>query len=629
MHRLTYFILIISLISMIYGCNQHAHRPINNLPDSTKKRLNDSLSTLDSIISRKRMAKLSESLKYARKAVEIANKLSTPEAYAKTYIMLGNVYFSSKIDSGFYFYNKAMTQIDSFNLVRERALVLYNLGMLHRKASNYKTSIILLDSALTISRWIPDFVTMSNSLNSLGNIYIDMGDEGNARKMYDSAYAIAKARSLYLQMGTALGNLAKFESMPDASIRMNKNAITILKKTNGADEPIALILINIGNKQTIPDSAIYYFNQVLKMVDVENAPEIVIGTYNNLAYSYLDKGDLVNAEKCINEHALPVALSTQSLDWQSTVYDTYSDILSKKGKLAEALNYEKKSIETMGAANKQSALKQIRLLAAMLDLKNKEDIIKDDRIEIVQTNSRLRNRNQWIIIILLFVGGFGGYFIIWTQKKRIQIQRQQIESAKKIIEAEETEKAKISRDIHDLTGQKFSFFTDHLEGLEYANKEARELTLTMAADINDIVREISHRINRTWLEQFTLEQTIRGLCADVIKITNLDLDFNAPAEFPEIPKDTKIHIFRIIQELLSNAVKYASGSKVVINISFKTGNLVLEYNDKGPGFIRDASGSKGMGVSNLFERVKLLRGKVELITEKGYGTYYGIIIPLS
>jgi signal transduction histidine kinase len=616
------------------GCEQPGHYLPSGLTQSQQGILSDSLQKLDSLILQERDTKFSESLKYARIAFEIVKKLNTHDAFAKSYIMFGNVYYSSKMDSGFYFYNKALLLIDSFQLANERGKVLYDLGMLYSAANNYKKSISLLDSSLVCSGSIRDLATVSNSLNSLGNIYLDIGEVAKARKMYDSAFAIAKSESLYLQMGTALGNLAKFESDPKTSLELDKRAISCLQKSNGSNEPVASVLINMGNRFSNPDSAIYYFNHALQLVSVENDPLIVIGANNNMAYSYLDKGDVENAEKCI-DHALSISICTNNPDWQSTIYDTYSDIMERKGNLSQALKYEKKSIEAKDIANKQSALKQVRLLAAVLDLKNMETIIKDEKNEIEHANAHLRNKNQLIIIIILFVFVISGIFMFVIQKKRIQLQHQQIESAKKqiesakkIIDAEENEKARIGKDFHDFTSQKFSTFTGYIENIEFPDDHSKSTILSLVRDLKETVREMSHRMNRSWLERFTLEQSIRGLCNDIVKMTHLNLEFQAPDEYPAIPKETKIHIFRIIQELLSNAVKHAPGSKVVLDVSFSTDYLILTYNDDGPGFSEEKD-NNGVGLGNLFERIKLLNGGIELNTTPGFGTYYLIKIPLA
>jgi len=233
-----------------------------------------------------------------------------------------------------------------------------------------------------------------------------------------------------------------------------------------------------------------------------------------------------------------------------------------------------------------------------------------------------------IFIIILFIFVLSGIFTFLIQKKRIQLQHQQIASAKKIIEAEETEKAKIGRDLHDLTGQMFTGLSGHIENTEFPDPQSKHTTLKIVKEIRETVRELSHRMNISWLERFTLEKTIRGLCEDMKKMTHLNLEYNAPDEFPLMPMETKIHIFRIVQELLSNAVKYAADAKIILEISFVDSTFTLEYSDDGPGFIKDKDFRNGVGLSNLSERIKLVNGKMETDTNPGFGTYYLIKIPL-
>ena len=187
---------VIALLTLLFfaGCRQTSNYCPSGLAQSQQTVLSDSLKKLDSLVLQNRAIKFSESLKYAKRANEIAKKLNTHDAFVKSFIMFGNVYYSSKMDSGFYFYNKALLLIDSFQLAKERGKVLYDLGMLYSAANNYKKSISLLDSSIVCSGSIRDFVTISNSLNSLVNIYLDIGEGTKARKMYDSAFVIAKSK---------------------------------------------------------------------------------------------------------------------------------------------------------------------------------------------------------------------------------------------------------------------------------------------------------------------------------------------------------------------------------------------------------------------------------------------------
>lgn len=220
---------------------------------------------------------------------KLAQGLNTPTARVKAYTILGNAWSATRIDSGFHFYQEALAVIDSFNLADKRGKILYNLGMLNLTAGNYKKYIILIDSALRFSISVSDFVTISNSFNALGNYYFTTGDIVKARKMYDSAYAVATRKLLYLQMGSALGNLARFEADNKKSTMLQRRAILYMAKCSGSEEPIANCLVNIGYRFPDADSAIQYYDRAINMVSADFAPEVIIGAFNNMAYCYLAK----------------------------------------------------------------------------------------------------------------------------------------------------------------------------------------------------------------------------------------------------------------------------------------------------------------------------------------------------
>jgi len=320
------FLLILS------GCKERLHQPISTLSQKERIALMDSLSKLDSLVIKNRTTNNANARRYGEYARIIGYKLNTPEALSKTFNMIGNAFSISHMDSGFYYYSRALQIADSNQIPKEKAKVLYNLAMLNIAAYNYKSSIILLDSAMNIARSVHDFIIVSNSLNSLGNIYLDLQDDTNAHKFFDSAFQVAKMNSLFQQMGTSIGSLAKFERDSIKAIGLNKSAIRYLRMGNGSEEAIAFILINIGNCFAIQDSSIFYYKLALHSITWENTPEAAIGAYNNLACSYLDKGDINNAENCILNYAIPYALKKNNFDWQSTVYETYSEILRKEGK---------------------------------------------------------------------------------------------------------------------------------------------------------------------------------------------------------------------------------------------------------------------------------------------------------
>ena len=275
------------------------------------------------------------------------------------------------------------------------------------------------------------------------------------------------------------------------------------------------------------------------------------------------------------------------------------------------------------------APKQLRLLTTLLDVKNKELLIANSEKKLRQKESKTR-----MIIILFSVSvlimTLVIFFILWRlQRNRLRYHATMLKTAKKIIEAEDRERTKIGKDFHDLTGQKFTGLASYLENQEFPDPATKDIALRMLEEIRQAVREMSHRMNRAWVERFTLEESISGLCADCIKMANLNLEFNAPSRYPDMARETKIHLFRIVQELLANAMQYARSSKITLGISFDGTQLFLRYNDDGPGFDKEALTGQGSGIDNIMERVTILEGRAELDARPGFGVDYQIWIPLK
>jgi two-component system sensor histidine kinase ComP len=101
---------------------------------------------------------------------------------------------------------------------------------------------------------------------------------------------------------------------------------------------------------------------------------------------------------------------------------------------------------------------------------------------------------------------------------------------------------------------------------------------------------------------------------------------------PEKPlilnEEVILHTYRIVQELLTNAGKYAKESYVSITFQRNADRLILHYNDNGPGFDSSLIEKKGMGLMNIFERAKLLNGSAKVTSSPGNGTSWEIKFPL-
>lgn len=206
MNRQVFFLSILYL-TFNFGCAEKEQH--STLHDSTAHKIvSDSLLTLDSLIMVNRVAFPGTATQFGRLAVKMALKTSSSAFLIKAYTLNGNAWSLSAPNSAFINYMKAIEAGKDLRGFPEKAMILYNIAMLHYAASDVKNAMILLDSAILLAGRHKNYRVVSNSLNALGNLYSDLGHDSLAFILYDSAFRIAQNHHLPLQMASALGNLA-------------------------------------------------------------------------------------------------------------------------------------------------------------------------------------------------------------------------------------------------------------------------------------------------------------------------------------------------------------------------------------------------------------------------------------
>jgi hypothetical protein len=308
-------------------------------------------------------------------------------------------------------------------------------------------------------------------------------------------------------MGVAIASLSRLESNNKICSALRKKAIGLLQETSGNEEEIASILINLGSRESNPDSAIKYYLTSLKLSQKGHFIDEEIGAYNDLAYSYLDKHDYPKAERCLSDSAIPLAMSAEKYEWLSTLYDTYSDVLTEAKQPIPALKYEHKAMKTRAIADKMKASEQIRLISSILDLKGKELKIQTDAKVIKEKENKLQLVIFSASVIILLIG-FGFLIYYWRlQKRRIKDQDFIIESGKKLIYLEENMKGRVSMELHDLITPFYTSITTRIDEADIKDPIKKELEEDLSR-VTGRIRRISHQMNIGFIENRTINYII-------------------------------------------------------------------------------------------------------------------------
>lgn len=244
----------------------------------------------------------------------------------------------------------------------------------------------------------------------------------------------------------------------------------------------------------------------------------------------------------------------------------------------------------------------------------------------------------WVVLIfgtficLLFVG-FIFVFVSRYQQKMFQHQlailRQdeahQLAQLAAAMEGQEREQRRLGLELHDGVGADLSFIKNMLlRATTMEDKVAASGLIAEAADaLNKTflqVRQISHKFIPRVLEYIGLQGALREMCKLVSSSGLIKATFEAPENLPQLPIEKQLLLYRIVQELVQNAVKHAKAKSIVVKLEYNNNQFLTTVQDDGCGFDADAPQGFGIGFKNIDTRTKLLEADLDMATALGRGT---------
>lgn len=135
-------------------------------------------------------------------------------------------------------------------------------------------------------------------------------------------------------------------------------------------------------------------------------------------------------------------------------------------------------------------------------------------------------------------------------------------------------------------------------------------------------------MNKLDFKTTTLTELLSELSFDMVTLTGINLTMDLPEKLPALSEALSRNVYRIIQELLTNAGKYAAGATVKISVGAVNNRLLIVYQDQGPGMDPLIRTSEGIGLSGIRDRVAAFGGSAQLETSPGKGLSWLISLPL-
>lgn len=575
-------------------------------------------------------------------ALSIENKL--PAHKESSFITRAMIYYHlNNLDSAKFYCLQAIDISAQLGL-QEKLGKGYNLlGSIHLDAGNYGVALQAYSQALEIFKDIPFPSGVAASLNRIGNFYTKREEHNTAIKYYEEALEIFTQLNRFDQIAGMLNNLGIcYFKQKDFSKTLDHffRSIEILEK-HGPIEQIPIRKLNIG-KTYIElkeyKQAEVYLKQVLNYSQEFSNTRLLSHTLLDLgilkklqnnkteAYNYLNRG-------------LKLASDLSLKDLELEYYQNIAALYIEDVNYEKAYQYNQKYYLLKDSL--QAIEKNREILLLQHEFENEQH---EQKIALLQHEAEKKNIILYaliigsaflvlslILILVIYNSKQRSIKLIHRQKEEISRQKitdllkdQELNSIKNKLEGQENERKRIAQELHDGIGGTMASIKLHLIKL---NKEEgplkshlNDLIKTVDATCEE-VRSVSHNLVPPVFYNSALTDVIEDFVNKIVKAKSIKVnyEFYPKRQLEVINKNTQIDIYRIIQELVTNAIKHANASEINIYLTKHDDYVNLMVEDDGKGF-KNNKHLEGIGLKNIRSRVLALNGKITIDSTPGNGT---------
>lgn len=243
-------------------------------------------------------------------------------------------------------------------------------------------------------------------------------------------------------------------------------------------------------------------------------------------------------------------------------------------------------------------------------------------------------KTWWFVTFsVLFVGGTA-FGLAHSRYVHLQKAKQERETfSHRLMEQTEEERKRISAELHDSIGQQLLIIKNMSE-LGIRKSKVLEEALKRFQDISSVsevtvkqLREISHNLRPLEIDRFGVWQAIKTLSAKVEESSSLRMVLNMEEIDTTFPKETEMHIFRIVQEAMNNIIKHSNATESTITVMKRESSVIVTVTDNGKGLME--ADEQGIGFSSMQARARAMNAKLSIDSKPGNGTQLTLVIPSS
>ena len=542
-------------------------------------------------------------------------------------------YFKNMLDSCEYYLYKGYDlktrwdADDPISLIRS----LVNLGVLCEQQNKYVKAIQYYQEALELSINNNNERQISVIYNNIGTAYASLDEWEKAFGYFQKSYKIAKKIEDSRTIGnstTNLGNYFSVSNKKQEAIKYYREAIESFKKV-GHNFDLANTYHTYAEnylEMDEPEKALPVLLRGYALADSIDAKGTLIRICVNLSKLKLEESNLSQSRRYIDKALLEVE-SHEDIEVKRTVFKQASLVYAELKQEAKALEFYKIYSSTQDSIDAGRHNKEVKELNIKYETKERENKINAQNLEI---EKKTKERNLYLLGMCLL--GLMGFLIVNRKTLQQKIaeeklynleQKQKLIAIDNIMQGQEEERKRIAKDLHDGLGglltsaslqmQKINNEIKNFENLQFV-KRAENLIDTASAEL----RRIAHDMMPDALVNLGLKSAILDLSHEINETSNIKVDTYFSHEEFLLEDKLQVAIYRIVQELTHNAVKYSKASNLLIQLMDTGANYELTVEDNGVGFdFEEAKNMSGMGLQNLETRLNYLDAKFQFDNKNG------------
>jgi len=586
-----------------------------------------------------------KALTFGLKALELAKQAGFIKGIAQAYNDLGILYidqsdYTKALESFTFSLEIRKEQNDSTGI----AASFNKMGIVFQKQGKLQQALEMQMNALQIYEQSGHVSNQSICLNNMAIIHQNLGDLEKSLDYHQ------KALDLRISSGDGMGEGHSYLNMANVFLKMSDTAMSVsfyekalqLFRHYNNDEAQSACLNNLGKLYLARgdfEKAFLFLEEALQIRQKGEDKKAMASTYAKLGQAYMG----------LNEPTLAKSMLLQAahLAEESGVLDEKLEALKSLGELYARL-FQFDSAYYYG---ENYRLWMDSVYSTRLNEQIVEAQIKFDSERQLNENQLLTRENQlfesqllqrrteiWLLIsmVISVVGAAIFFYYRYRQRQQelhamamVKLNESRLAA---VIEAQESERRRIARDLHDGVGQKLAgmrLLWEANRDNESVNTAEQFLSIKKLMDQSvQEVRSISHQMMPKELEQFGLVAAIDQMLSEGIVKDTICWNFEHLNLTPRLNSAIELALFRITQELVSNIIKHANAKQVNVQLLKTNDHVVLMVSDDGKGMTPDSDKTRGIGMVNIESRATSLGGKVYVETALGKGTVITIRIPL-